>query len=303
MTSQSQTGSGGAAAPQSVRERVIEAAMEVIAVHGWRHADIEAVLAAAGVSERDFYGEFDGLGAVIAGGSRRLDAAMLEACDDFEPGESVRDKLFALLMARFDAAQPWREATARLVRAAPTDPRLGAVGMRALSAAATRALEAAGVNPHGFLGPGRVHTLVVSVLLPVGRVWLKDDTAEMGKTMAELDKRLGQMERLASWLGPLAGRPGAGENGQAGSGQAGRRAPAPEPAQPAPPRKPGATGKEKAPGAAKTTGSSNGSAKTSSAKRQGGKAGNGKSGSSASSKGSKGSSNGSSGGSSGGSRS
>jgi len=190
----------------SLRETIIDATMQMVEDEGWGGCTVDDLLARTGAERAAFYGEFDDLYSVISAASRRLDGAMLAAAD-FEPEEGVRDRVFALIMARFDAAKPWRQAIARLARAAATDPILAALGLRSLHHTAARALETAGVATGGPLGSGRIAGLVAGVLLPAARVWLRDDGEDLARTMAELDRRLGRVERLAGRMGPLSGAP------------------------------------------------------------------------------------------------
>ena len=54
-------------------------------------------------------------------------------------------------------------------------------------------LEAAGLSASGLRGAFRIEGLGVLYACAL-RVWLKDESADLSKTMAELDKRLGQVE-------------------------------------------------------------------------------------------------------------
>jgi hypothetical protein len=58
-------------------------------------------------------------------------------------------------------------------------------------------LEAAGVGDGSWRGAARAH-LLAALYLAVMRVWLNDESADMMKTMAALDRRLRNAE---SWLG------------------------------------------------------------------------------------------------------
>ena len=58
-------------------------------------------------------------------------------------------------------------------------------------------LEASGVSASGLRGAVRIEGLGAIYACAL-RVWLKDETADLSKTMAELDKRLAQVER---WIG------------------------------------------------------------------------------------------------------
>ena len=61
-------------------------------------------------------------------------------------------------------------------------------------------LEAAGIETAGIKGAVKVIGLT-GIYLKTLRVWCDDESPDMGKTMAALDKNLGQAEE---WAGRLA---------------------------------------------------------------------------------------------------
>lgn len=172
----------------------------MIAERGWRCADIDAAALAAGVTRAEFLREFDSLYEVLIAVSRRANAAMFEEAADLDPAEPPRERLFAVLMRRFEAAADERPALKALMRAVPFDPLLGAVMLRNLALFARHALEAAGIGGHGLIGLARVKGLASLVLAPVIRVWLEDATPDLARTMAALDQALRRYERLVGRL-------------------------------------------------------------------------------------------------------
>lgn len=189
----------------AMRDTIIDAALDLIAQQGWPRTSARDIMRAAGVMPVQFYREFDDKYSVVTAASRRFNAAMMEAAGDFGPEESVRDRLFGIVMARFDAAEPYRPAIKAMRNALPFDPRLGALVTQNVAQGARVALEAAGVDTQGPLGMVRANAFLASVFAPALRAFLKDDTEDLSKTMAELDKRLGQAERFAGRMGPLSG--------------------------------------------------------------------------------------------------
>lgn len=185
-----------------IRESLIDHALELIAERGWRACDIAAVIAAAGVTQEEFYREFDGLLSLVLAAARRINAAMLEARASFEPDDSLRDKLFALVMARADAALAFRPAIVELGRAARRDPLLAAAAGQILMQASRRTLAGAGIETRGPAGFARVSSFAGAVIWPVVRAWLRDDTPDSATTMATLDTCLGRAERFATMLEP-----------------------------------------------------------------------------------------------------
>ncbi|GER07622.1 hypothetical protein GCM10007972_20120 [Iodidimonas muriae] len=187
----------------TIRDRVIETTLSLIAEKGFRATLVEDVIKACGVTEAEFYHEFDGLLSVLVAASRHLNAAMMDAIADFEEDDSTRERLFALVMARFDAATPWRAAIRELARSAPTNPVLAATAGQALMTMSARALRLAGVRVSGPFGFARVNGFMLAVLLPTARIWLQDESADLSKTMAALNEALDRAERLMDYSRPF----------------------------------------------------------------------------------------------------
>lgn len=174
---------------------ILDAWLHVIARDGWSFARLDRVAIAAGTSAGDVAEALpDRWAALTAFGDRIDRTALAEAGDD--PDADVRDRLFALLMARFDAAEPHKAAMRELQRAARGDPGLIAFGLARLPRSIRRIAEAAGIDTAGLLGPARVQVLTLLVL-DVGRKWLADEDRDLAATMKALDTRLRQAERLA----------------------------------------------------------------------------------------------------------
>ncbi|MGB1026950.1 MAG: hypothetical protein ACPGYL_10375, partial [Rhodospirillaceae bacterium] len=115
--------------------------------------------------------------------------------------ETIPDQLFDQLMRRFDALAPHKAAVAALPTLIARDPSLAVAGAFALSRSMAMALEAAGVSSDGPIGIVRIKALSAVWLVSL-RTWLEDDSADMSKTMAGLDKMLKRLDGLANGIGP-----------------------------------------------------------------------------------------------------
>jgi AcrR family transcriptional regulator len=196
-------GGGGAAPPAaSERDRIIDAALRLIAEHGWRRLALAAVAAEAGLPILAVYRNFGSRTAILFGFFRRIDEAVLAAPIEAEADQRPRDQVFDLLMRRFDALLPYRDAMIVLGRELPTEPCAAlAVGARLLRSIAWM-LEAAGISAAGVSGAVATK-LTTAAYLATMRSWMRDDSPDLAPTMAALDRRLRGIER---WLG--LGRPG-----------------------------------------------------------------------------------------------
>ena len=179
---------------------VLGAWLGVIARDGWPAARLGAVAHFAGIDASQVAITLPDRWAALRAYGERLDrAALAEA--EADRGASVRDRLFAMLMERFDAAQAERAAAQALAAAGRRDPGLAAFILVSTSASMARIADAAGVETTGWLGPVRVQALTV-LYLQVSRTWLADESADLATTMKVLDSMLARGER---WAAPLSG--------------------------------------------------------------------------------------------------
>ena len=181
-------------------QRAIDAAMDLAAREGWRSVTLSAVAEACGVSLMELYARYPSRTAILAGFARQVDGAVLRGgSSGADAAESARDRLFDVMMRRYDAMKPYRAAIAAIVADAPRDP----LALLCLCGQGRRSmawmLEAAGIGSAGPLGALKSKALG-AIHLGVLRVWLNDDSDDLAKTMAALDTTLGRVEPIARTL-------------------------------------------------------------------------------------------------------
>jgi AcrR family transcriptional regulator len=180
-------------------DRVIDAMVALVEAQGWRRVSLAGIAEEAGLPILQIYRLFPSRNAVLCGFMRRVDEAALGSPLDTEAGEKPRDRLFDLLMRRFDALTPHRTFIAALRRDLRTDPLTAA----ALAGAGLRSmrlmLDTAGIASHGIAGLVAVK-LTAAAYLAAAHTWSRDESADLAPTMATLDRRLRGIER---WLVPL----------------------------------------------------------------------------------------------------
>jgi AcrR family transcriptional regulator len=193
---------GQEAAPSAARveaaeaspDRIIDVTMELIAGRGWRTLSLADIAAAAGLTPAQLYTVFPSKLAILDAFERRINEQTLAGTVSAE--ESIRDRLFDLVMRRLDALAPYKPAIRALVRDLPWAPAVAlCTGPRFLNAMRWMA-ESAGVDTRGIAGMLRVKGLA-AVYLTTLRAWLNDDSADNAKTLAALDRALKQAEFFA----------------------------------------------------------------------------------------------------------
>jgi AcrR family transcriptional regulator len=193
--------SGGTpGATGDAESRLVDAALRLAARQGWRSTGVGEIAAEAGLPLDEAYAACPSKLAILVAFQRRIDRAAL-AVPAGEREESGRDRLFDILMRRFDALQPHRAALRVILRDSVGDPAALMAGPAMLRSMAWM-LEAAGVSAAGWRGALRTQ-LLAGLYLWMMREFIDDDTADLAKTMAALDRRL---RRAQSFLG-LTGTP------------------------------------------------------------------------------------------------
>jgi len=176
---------------------LLEAAFAEIAQSGLGGFSRAALARRAGVDLGEVYRTFPTRMSLLRRLGERLDAAMLE----LDLGEleemSPRERLFELIMRRFDAMKPYRAGLLRLSRELLPEPRLLLRSALNLDRLVEWLLELADIPPRGcarlFLEPA-----LAAAYLRSYRVWLRDESPDQAKTLAALDRELARFERLAS---------------------------------------------------------------------------------------------------------
>lgn len=181
-------------------EKLVEASLDLAAEHGWRRVTPVAAAARAGVSLAEAYDLADDRARLLALIVRSVDLAVLRRID-VEEEDPVRERLFDVLMTRFDVLNEHRQAYLAILGALPSSPTAALRAVPRLESSMRWMLEAAGIEVGGLAGGATVRGLCL-LWIAVLRVWADDESPDMAKTMAALDQRLSQAEEWASSLTP-----------------------------------------------------------------------------------------------------
>ncbi len=167
-------------------EALVAAVFDQAALRGW--ADVSIVDAArdAGLPLDRVRARFPDRGAVLLRFGVMADQLALSA-GSAEP--NARERLFDMVMLRFDALQKHRAGVQSLLAALPTDPGTSLLLYGSTLRSMKWLLDGAGIPASGLLGGLRVHGLMVLWLYAL-RAWEKDESADLSATMAAVDRGL-----------------------------------------------------------------------------------------------------------------
>jgi len=180
----------------SNRSKIIKAALALAEERGWNAIGLPDIAGRAGLTMAELRREFGAKTAILDGFRRDVDYKVLEKTVTTTMGDGPRDRLFDVLMTRFEMLLPYRPALRRIaqdLRARPGE--LAALIGPGLNTQYWM-LQAAGIDAEGVAGFPRVAALM-SIHTQVFVIWLQDDDPAMAKTMAALDRRLRRAEQFA----------------------------------------------------------------------------------------------------------
>ncbi|NBU13923.1 MAG: TetR family transcriptional regulator [Alphaproteobacteria bacterium] len=195
----------------STRDRIVDALMELAAERDWDRIEISDVAERAGVTLLEFREAFPSKGAVLGSFNRRIDQLVLGNDDKSLSDESTRDRIFDVLMRRFDALSPYKHALKRMAPSLARDPlTLAALNQAALNSMRFM-LAAAAVETEGPVGAIKLQGAVLAYA-KVMDVWFRDEDPGLSRTMAALDEELkrggmviNRLEDLERMTQPLSG--------------------------------------------------------------------------------------------------
>jgi AcrR family transcriptional regulator len=182
-----------------IANHIVTTAVDLAGEKGWRALTLAEVAQAARVPVSALYRHCPTKPDLLAGFSRMIDQTVLsEGLPG--PDDSPRDRLFDLLMRRFDVLSGHRAGIKAILRDLRFDPLAALLQARQLELSMRWTLQSAGISTHGLLGRARVQALGLLYGL-VLRAWEQDDSPDLDHTMKALDQRLRQAEQWENTFG------------------------------------------------------------------------------------------------------
>lgn len=179
----------------SKRTKAIRAALELAQDRGWENTSLADIAERSGLSLSDLRREFACKSDVIRAFQKEVDSEVL-AKTRTTPEQGVRDRVFDIVMTRFEVMAPYKPALKRIVADLACRP--GEAANLACSSFASQywMLAGAGVKLEG-LGAGVRVAGLATIYGKTFQVWLGDTSPGLDRTMACLDRKLRKGE---DWL-------------------------------------------------------------------------------------------------------
>lgn len=171
---------------------LITAAFTIGAEQGWRHVTPAAAARHAGL-ELGLARKYSGAHSILTRFGQLADRHALTGALTEGP---VRDRLFDILLRRFDFLQTQRAGVLALLRSLPLHPELAAWLARETLTSMGWMLEGIDLPAHGLRGEIRKRGLALVWAWGM-RAWLSDDSTDLSATMAAVDVALARADQIA----------------------------------------------------------------------------------------------------------
>ncbi|MFP4098366.1 MAG: TetR family transcriptional regulator [Alphaproteobacteria bacterium] len=189
---------GGA---HDLKERIALASLTLAEARGWEQVALHDIALACGLSLRALHDVIDCKDDILVLFGRMVDRRMLEQAQSGGEDEgSVRERIFDRLMDRYEILNDYRPGLVAVARSLKYDPKQALVLMPRLCRSMSWVLESVGIGTSSVSGALKVAGLT-GVYIKGLKVWMEDESPDLSKTMATLDKALKRSEEIFNRFG------------------------------------------------------------------------------------------------------
>lgn len=183
----------------SKRSKAVRAALDLAQERDWGDITLADIAEKAGLDLGDLRVEFSCKSNILRAFQAEVDTEVLAKTKRSGTEQSARDRLFDIIMTRFEVMAPYKPALKRI--ACYLRRRPGEASLLACSTLVSQYWMLAGVGAklNGASAAVRVAGLA-AIYSRVFRVWLNDPSTSLDRTMAALDRALNNGERMLNTM-------------------------------------------------------------------------------------------------------
>ncbi len=147
----------------------------------------------------EIYKHFPSKLAVVGALLERSTDLIFSRDEPYSSNEPVHDRLLDNILKRFEILEEDKQAIVSIVKDTKFDPLANLFLAPKLFNSMAQTLEKSGINSSGLVGMMRIKGVTVIYLMAFN-IWMHDNSPDLEKTMAFLDRRLKQAVQIASVL-------------------------------------------------------------------------------------------------------
>ena len=176
---------------------LIDTTLSLAGELGWPSVTLQLIGKTANVPLSEVSAIFSSKWDILEAFRERTDLLLTAGKSANLSGQSTKDRLFDILMARIEIIEPWKAGIGSIARHAVAQPITGIRLFTSLNKSMECMIEHvnAKIQGPGKLIQSRGLTLIYLLVL---RRWIGDHSSDLGPTMAELNERLISADQLIS---------------------------------------------------------------------------------------------------------
>jgi hypothetical protein len=183
--------------PKNAQAQFYHSVFDLIAQRGWFSLTLPDIAKATRISLAELLQTYPDKVSILSSFGRYMDTQLAQGT--VESTEPLKDKLFDMVMRRFDALAPYRAGVVRLMEELQSHPISAAMlcleTLYGFNRSMALMLEMAGIStshPRAILGVIGLKIVYLSTL----RSWKHDNSRDLSATMATLDKGINRLTKV-----------------------------------------------------------------------------------------------------------
>lgn len=180
-------------------KKICDAALKLAALHGWGALTLNQISQATKLSVPQIKKRFSDTNGILPAIVGQFDRETKAALGKTATGTTPHDRLFEIMIARFDVLQKHRAALLRIITEVKRNPSLARHIFPSQIKTMKTMLDLAKLKqtgPKELLATFGLYTIFILTL----HTWERDESKDMSKTMSALDRYLRRAEKLADIL-------------------------------------------------------------------------------------------------------
>ena len=183
----------------NIRSKIIKAALKCASEVRWKKVSLLMIAEEVDLPLAEIYKHFPSKLAVVGALLERSTDLIFSRDEPYSSNEPVHDRLLDNILKRFEILEEDKQAIVSIVKDTKFDPLANLFLAPKLFNSMAQTLEKSGINSSGLVGMMRIKGVTVIYLMAFN-IWLHDNSPDLEKTMAFLDRRLKQAVQIASVL-------------------------------------------------------------------------------------------------------
>ncbi|OJX09855.1 MAG: hypothetical protein BGO77_05425 [Caedibacter sp. 37-49] len=172
-----------------LHSKTVETALEMLKDTSWDALTMEALAAKMSLTPIQLYTLFPTRCDLLKGIVQLLDEKMISLYQEGKESLSLHEKLFDIIMCRFEALESYKKALKNIFLTVWRDPISFPSGIFSGFHSMRLILETVGVPVEGIKGGLNIKILSFFYLYTL-KIWFEDETQDMAKTLAQVDQGL-----------------------------------------------------------------------------------------------------------------